>query len=608
MIGFEDWDLTLRDEVFHRLKSVSKPGTEYRLAGTDAEERAAHYIAEKMGELGLEVELQPVPVDGWKRIDGYLRCEDGYRAELYTYAGNTGGVAEGELIAIEDPLEGDVEGKIVLFLGDTYPSHLITMAILANRGARAIVLGKRSDKHHSHYHIANNESAGYIPLGVVRWGEVESLIERVGKHFELSIETEIFSSTGYNVIGTIGEGPEILVTAHHDAYYPGIVDNASGVAAILDLARAIRDSASLGDRFRYRFISYTAEEYGLRNQVFDYLVGSRHFFREMSRDPARPGRIVAMINFDVIGLRGEPIGIAYTPDLEESVLSTVNSLSIDSRNGYRLIDMPSIWLDMWPATLAGVSTVSFSQLGENEYHQYYYHTEGDTEELIGDQNYLETLETAYELINYLSRTRTPFRVSMILNRLSRTLREDWGPGQRSRYRRVVERLSELEGRLHQIEHLRNTSGGVRGYRRIMGVLRRDLYRLLYSYGLRFPTTLFPQPWGAILASIDRALEKGGGDAKEILKTYIGSAWPLHMGDEYLRDILDRLGRVEGMGLGQPRIYPDPDMLDTENLLDWLAVTRESYIEMLWNVLDSLEEIVKHYEEEARQSPSRETSP
>ncbi len=606
MIGFEEWDPSLRDEVFQKLKSFSKPGTEYRLAGTEAEERAAHYIAGKMGELGLEVELQPVPIDGWRRIDGYIRCEDGYRAELYTYAGNPGGSAEGELIAIEDPLEGDVEGRIVLFLGDTYPSHLITMAIIASRGARAIVLGKRSDKYPSHYHIANNESADYIPLGVVRWGDVERLLERVGRHFELSIETEIFRGTGYNVIGTIGEGPEILVTAHHDAYYPGIVDNASGVAAILDLARAIRDSPSRS-RFRYRFISYTAEEYGLRDQVFDYLVGSRHYFRELAGDPSRLGRIVAMINFDVIGLRGEPIGIAYTPDLEEAVVSTVNSLSIESRSGYRLIDMPSIWLDMWPATIWGISTVSFSQLGDNTYHQYYYHTEGDTEELIGDENYLETLETAYELIENISRTRTPFRVSRILNRLSKTLREDWGPGQRSRYRRAVDRVIELEARLQQLEHLREAGGEVRGYRRIMGMLRRDLYRLLYSYGLRFPTTLFPLPWGVVLTHIERALERGGDNAREILRTYMGATWPLHLEEKYLKDILDRLRRVEGLGLGQPPIYPEPDRLDRD-LLDWLATTREAYIDMLWNVLEALGEIVKHYEEEAKQSPSRETSP
>jgi len=246
LISFEDWDLSLRNEVFNRLRSFSKPDKEYRLAATEAEERTAHYIASKMEELGLDVDLQPVPVDGWRRIDGYIRCEDGYEAELFTYAGNPGGTAEGELVAVENPLEGEVEGRIVLYLGETYPSHLITMAILAGRGARAIVLGRRSERHPRHYHIANNEGAEYIPLGVVRWGEVDSLLERLGRRFELMVETEMFSGTGYNVVGTMGEGPEILVTAHHDAYYPGIVDNASGVAAILDLARAVSESPGRG--------------------------------------------------------------------------------------------------------------------------------------------------------------------------------------------------------------------------------------------------------------------------------------------------------------------------------------------------------------------------
>jgi len=82
-----------------------------------------------------------------------------------------------------------------------------------------------------------------------------------------------------------------------------------------------------------------------------------------------------------------------------------------------------------------------------------------------------------------------------------------------------------------------------------------------------------------------------------------------MPSEILRDILNRLRRVEGVGHRQPAIYPGPDELSSsEAMRDWLVTTREAYVEMLWGVLESLEEVVGHYEGEARQSPSQETSP
>jgi hypothetical protein len=85
-----------------------------------------------------------------------------------------------------------------------------------------------------------------------------------------------------------------------DLIYPGADDNASGVAAILELARRFASRAT-PPRRRMVFIAFGAEEAGL--------VGSGHY---VSKDPLFPIRdTVTMVNFDMVGrLRENVLGIA----------------------------------------------------------------------------------------------------------------------------------------------------------------------------------------------------------------------------------------------------------------------------------------------------------
>ncbi len=114
-----------------------------------------------------------------------------------------------------------------------------------------------------------------------------------------------------NVIGILeGEGPladeTIVVGAHYDhlgmgpfgsrrpnqrAVHNGADDNATGTAAVMELARRL--SATKLKR-RVVFIGFTAEERGI--------LGSNHYLA----NPAIPlDKTVAMINFDMIGMYGK---------------------------------------------------------------------------------------------------------------------------------------------------------------------------------------------------------------------------------------------------------------------------------------------------------------
>ncbi|CAN5341644.1 hypothetical protein BH18ACI2_BH18ACI2_04870 [soil metagenome] len=101
--------------------------------------------------------------------------------------------------------------------------------------------------------------------------------------------------TTHNVIAeTSGGDPEsvIVVGAHLDSVTrgPGINDNGSGSAAILEIAKVFQ-AQKREPRNKLRFIWFGAEEVGL--------LGSTHYVNNLSQ--AERDRIRLMLNFDMIG-------------------------------------------------------------------------------------------------------------------------------------------------------------------------------------------------------------------------------------------------------------------------------------------------------------------
>ncbi|MCA9179694.1 MAG: M20/M25/M40 family metallo-hydrolase [Planctomycetales bacterium] len=129
----------------------------------------------------------------------------------------------------------------------------------------------------------------------------------------LACKFETVRSEVTNVVGVLeGEGPladeTIVVGAHYDhlgygpfgsrrpgerAIHNGADDNATGTAAVLELARRFARADRKPAR-RMVFVGFTAEERGV--------LGSNHYVA----NPAVPlDKTVAMINFDMIGRYGE---------------------------------------------------------------------------------------------------------------------------------------------------------------------------------------------------------------------------------------------------------------------------------------------------------------
>jgi hypothetical protein len=147
--------------------------------------------------------------------------------------------------------------------------------------------------------------------------------------FEYGRTSRTAGATLHNVIGVLeGQGEfaneTIVVGAHYDhlgygqvgppgpgaprrRIHPGADDNASGAAAMLELARRFA-ARGTPPRRRMVFIAFCAEE--------DGRIGSRHY---ASKEPVFPIKdTVAMINFDMVGrLRDEELGVAGDESAKE---------------------------------------------------------------------------------------------------------------------------------------------------------------------------------------------------------------------------------------------------------------------------------------------------
>jgi hypothetical protein len=151
--------------------------------------------------------------------------------------------------------------------------------------------------------------------------------------------TGLAGARGSNVIGILtGKDPArageyVVVGAHYDHLgtggagsldpdsagvpHNGADDNASGVAAMLEVARQLK--AAPPDR-SVIFVAFSGEEEGL--------LGSAHFVRY---PPVPVEQIVAMLNFDMVGRLRDDKLIVYGVETAREWRRTIDSLNVTSR-------------------------------------------------------------------------------------------------------------------------------------------------------------------------------------------------------------------------------------------------------------------------------------
>jgi Zn-dependent M28 family amino/carboxypeptidase len=289
-----------------------------RTAGSAGYDASADYVAGQLREAGYTVRFEPFTFPSFEEarpprllVLAEMGPEDSEGLTARTFEFSAGGTVEAQIWPTgagtsdsggraargceASDFDGIPSGAIALVRRGTC-GLAAKVENAAAAGAGAIVVYNRGDGDEAAFRgylpapvtipaVSLSHSAGMRLAGAARQ---ERILAR------LSVEASTSFLPTNNLIAETAVGdPEsvILVGAHLDSVQagPGINDNASGVAAILEIARQI---ARLGIETpnRLRFAFWGAEE--------DGLLGSEHHVASLP--PGELERIVAVLNFDML--------------------------------------------------------------------------------------------------------------------------------------------------------------------------------------------------------------------------------------------------------------------------------------------------------------------
>ena len=234
-------------------------GTE-RVSGTDDEWEASEYVVETLREYGCEAKLHEfegyisVPEDG--RVDVTAPTRRTFDEAITTsFSASTppSGVSS-EVVRIGDVTEetvdaADVEGKIAFTTGLPTPEPI---TLLEAAGAEAVIY-QSPNPDHLHEMIVtpvwgtpgldNEEAIPDLPVVEITRKAGDWLLDRCDEGpVEATVTTEVTTELATlpcpvgRIAGT--ESERYMVVGNHvDSWYEGITDNATAMAATLELAR-----------------------------------------------------------------------------------------------------------------------------------------------------------------------------------------------------------------------------------------------------------------------------------------------------------------------------------------------------------------------------------
>ena len=326
------------------------------VAGSREEAALAEVIAKRFRELGLATHLETFPVRAYRYTVPRLHIDGEPLAAISLHAagavsgrrdgvpfahGNEAGgtrlravlVDAGDGYEADYARAGDVRGKAVLVRRELrdWPPLQVTEA--AQHGAAAIIFydhpssGDRVDALRQDSLWAHEQ----LPTVAISVASGRALREKLAKaRIEVTLESsvDIRDGTSRNVVGVI-EGSEfpdqwVMTSAHYDRWFRGGLDNVSGTAALLEVARAIAQSG-VRPRRSLMFLAVGAEEAGLADPERDWLAGS-HAFLMAHPEVFRHAALV--YNVDGFGWRAKEVQLVSTPDILAAQRALLEDLGV----------------------------------------------------------------------------------------------------------------------------------------------------------------------------------------------------------------------------------------------------------------------------------------
>ena len=269
-----------------------------RVAGSPGYAASVRYVRQELARVGYGPSVAPFPFVEYEEL-----VERGQQiapvrrpivVEAIDYSPSTppGGIQErivpasGDGCSASDFLQA--KGRIALAERGTC---FIAQKARSARSAGALALIVFTTEPGPINATLGDPDASEIPVAAVEQSVGRSLAATPDAVVRLEIVTRKRRTSSQNVVADTkeGRGRVLLVGAHLDSVQlgPGINDNGTGVAALLEIARVVK---LRGPRMAVRFAFWGAEEFGL--------FGSRAY-----ADSLRRQELVAYLNFDMLGSR-----------------------------------------------------------------------------------------------------------------------------------------------------------------------------------------------------------------------------------------------------------------------------------------------------------------
>jgi aminopeptidase YwaD len=298
---------------------------EGRRTGTQGEKLAMQYIANQYKEIGLEPKgnnefIQEFTIDEGFKINesSFLKIKGNalvlhkdYFPLPFSAQKNVSGSAAIELREAGEPWFIDVAE----WLRDNnqnphydiYEQIKNETKMAASKGATAILLINNS-RYESNIQFNKNDTASNLPIPVIFISKdyhFNNLSDKVSMNsIELNVSISRNKRSAHNVVAYINNNAAntIILGAHFDhlgygedknaldtgnVIHNGADDNASGTAALIELARMLKNSQSKNNN--YLFISFSGEELGL--------MGSKYWLE----NPSIQINPNYMLNMDMVG-------------------------------------------------------------------------------------------------------------------------------------------------------------------------------------------------------------------------------------------------------------------------------------------------------------------
>lgn len=290
-----------------------------RVAATKEEKQAADYVFNQFQSLGYNVKVQEFKYDG--QASSTLKVNDLSIKSYACYSSNyTKETIVGELVdcntgKVSDIKNKNLNGKIALIKrGDITFNEKVRNA--SKYGASGIIL-YNNDSGVVIPGLASNKN--YAPAVCITEEDGNILHEKIKANENIKVSLDVIKGdevTSWNVIATKeaknNDSKIVYISAHIDnaILSLGANDNASGVAAMLEIARNIKDIET--DK-EVRFLACGSEEIGL--------LGSEEYVNSLTEDEIN--RSMGNFNLDMVATNYKPCSelAVYTSNGEENIVT-----------------------------------------------------------------------------------------------------------------------------------------------------------------------------------------------------------------------------------------------------------------------------------------------